>query len=108
MVPTRDVHPKINREDCIYCGNCCQLSARFFGDEEGRERVIGEIRKRSNILEDHGLDIELVIEHIRKYDRLPQRGEMGLVEENWIFKKAHCSLLVTDDEIEGNRDYEYD
>ncbi len=108
MVQTRDVHPKIDREDCIYCGNCCQLSARFFGDVEDRERVIDEIKKRSVILEKHGLDIEKVIEHIREFDRIPQRGEMGLVEETWIFKRAHCCLLVTDEELEGNQDYEYD
>ena len=108
MVPTRDVHPKIDREDCIYCGNCCQLSARFFGDEEGRDIVISEIRKREPILEKHGLDIEAVIEHIIKYDRIPQRGEMGLVEETWIFKRAHCCLLVTDDLLEENPDYKYE
>lgn len=108
LVPTRDVHPKIDREDCIYCGNCCQLSARFFGKEEDRDRVIGEIRKREPILKEHGLDIEQVIEHIIEYDRIPQRGEVGLNEEDWVFKRAHCCLLVTDDELEGNQDYEYD
>lgn len=108
LVPTREVHPKIIREDCIYCGNCCQLSARFFGSADDRDRVIGEIRKRSEILTKHGLDIEVVIDRIMKYDRIPQRGEVGLVEEDWIFKRAHCCLLVTDDLLEGNPDYEYD
>jgi hypothetical protein len=108
LVPTQEVHPKIERKDCIYCGNCCQLSARFFGDKSDRDRVIGEIRNRSEILETHGLNIEKVVGHIIEYDRIPQRGEVGLMEEDWVFKRAHCCLLVTDDLLEGNPDYEYD
>jgi len=108
LVPVIDVHPKIGRTECIYCGNCCQLSARFFGKEEDRDRVVGEIRKRADILEKHGLDIEQVIGHIMEYDRIPQRGEVGLSEEGWVFKRAHCCLLVTDDLLSGNPDYEYD
>lgn len=108
LVPTRDVHPKINREDCIFCGNCCQLSARFFGKEEDRDRVIGEIRKREPILKEHGINIEEVIEFMIEYDRIPQRGEVGLDEEDTVFKRRHCCLLVTDDLLDGNPDYEYD
>jgi hypothetical protein len=108
MIPTSAVHEKTGRTECIHCGNCCQLSARFFGKAEDRNRVIGEIRKRSEILDEHGLDVEGVIEFIFENDRIPQRGEIGLDEEDTVFKRRHCCLLVTDDLLEDNPDYEYD
>ena len=108
LVPTREIHSKIDRGECLFCGECCQLSPRFFGKEDDKERVISEIRKREGILTEHGLEIGEVIDFIAKEDRIPHRGEMELDEENSVFKRRHCCLLVTDDLLEGNPDYAYD